>query len=583
MWTNNTFITTTQFLLLKYNVLHFRHRTCNNASIPFFVPPITCYDVCPTGYAIGTDYCVLCSYTCATCQIDGTSCNTCPNNANRTLNTNACPCDTGYYDTGVVACAACNSICLTCSTNATNCLSCDPTRNLTANCACKTYYFEVNAPACTACHYSCLTCSTTSTNCTSCDNSTFRLFYNATNSCPCQNQYQDNGTATCQSSPLICAAPCLTCSGTNTTCTSCPVNRTLTAGNCPCNNGLTATSPSATCTELCGTGLLPVNTTKQCDDSNTLSGDGCSNTCTIETGFTCSNVPSVCISQTGYTVSPQSLSKDTTSNLLTAVLTIAPIPPANTVPSLANLQNSLSLQSYTLDRQTLTLHLNLLQPIDNNQQLNIALSVINQQAAFSLSSSSNLQLVPYTDSYFTLYNVESILIWVYLGLLWTLSILRIATEPQLISQVTEVFVYTSLVWIGAQGQSAPMLLFQPLLNLKYLFGYNLTLSNNSLLSVYNLGFVYILLPLLLFAVLLVISKKRPGSVPNRTKRFVLYDLTYAWLIVNSFLIAYGLSLVITSTSSTNGLTIGGIVIAAVYLLLMIIVSYRSFFRSNSFE
>lgn len=31
-----------------------------------------------------------------------------------------------------------------------------------------------------------------------------------------------------------------------------------------------------------------------CDDGNLINGDGCSNTCTVEPGFTCINSPSVC-------------------------------------------------------------------------------------------------------------------------------------------------------------------------------------------------------------------------------------------------------------------------------------------------
>lgn len=128
-----------------------------------------------------------------------------------------------------------------------------------------------------------------------------------------------------------------------------------------------------------------------------------------------------------------------------------------------------------------------------------------------------------------------------------------------------------------------MLLFQPLLNLKYIFGYNIQLTNsNSLLSVFNIGFGYLLLPLIIFGILQIISKKKPGTIPNRIKRFVLYDLTFAWLVINGFLIAYGLSLIVTTSLEITGLTIGGVIIAVLYILLMAIVSYRSFFKSTSF-
>ncbi|MEZ4311432.1 MAG: DUF4215 domain-containing protein, partial [Polyangiaceae bacterium] len=43
----------------------------------------------------------------------------------------------------------------------------------------------------------------------------------------------------------------------------------------------------------CGNGI--VEPTETCDDGNTTAGDGCSNTCQVQTGFTCSGNPSVCI------------------------------------------------------------------------------------------------------------------------------------------------------------------------------------------------------------------------------------------------------------------------------------------------
>jgi hypothetical protein len=122
------------------------------------------------------------------------------------------------------------------------------------------------------------------------------------------------------------------------------------------------------------------NSTKQCDSGSLNgAGGGCSSTCTIQLGFTCNNtlMPSACISLSGYTISTQSLSKDPTSNLVTAVLQISPVPPSQTVPTLINLQGSLSLQSYTLQKGTLTLQLNLLQSVFSNDQLKVQLSQIN--------------------------------------------------------------------------------------------------------------------------------------------------------------------------------------------------------------
>lgn len=50
--------------------------------------------------------------------------------------------------------------------------------------------------------------------------------------------------------------------------------------------GNSATPPTASvCTKTCGNGIREGS--EECDDGNTLGSDGCSSTCTIETGWTC--------------------------------------------------------------------------------------------------------------------------------------------------------------------------------------------------------------------------------------------------------------------------------------------------------
>jgi cysteine-rich repeat protein len=48
------------------------------------------------------------------------------------------------------------------------------------------------------------------------------------------------------------------------------------------------------CTALpvCGNGVIESG--EECDDDNLTVGDGCSATCTVESGFTCAGQPSVC-------------------------------------------------------------------------------------------------------------------------------------------------------------------------------------------------------------------------------------------------------------------------------------------------
>jgi cysteine-rich repeat protein len=61
--------------------------------------------------------------------------------------------------------------------------------------------------------------------------------------------------------------------------------------------GCTASSPSV-CTLTCGNGVLDDG--EDCDDANTTDGDGCSATCTVEPGYDCGfDEPSVCVKTCG--------------------------------------------------------------------------------------------------------------------------------------------------------------------------------------------------------------------------------------------------------------------------------------------
>jgi cysteine-rich repeat protein len=68
------------------------------------------------------------------------------------------------------------------------------------------------------------------------------------------------------------------------------------------SNNLAITSSQTQANELkvnpasstCGNGVIDSSAGETCDDSNTNSGDGCSNMCQIENGYDCSNEPSTC-------------------------------------------------------------------------------------------------------------------------------------------------------------------------------------------------------------------------------------------------------------------------------------------------
>lgn len=50
-------------------------------------------------------------------------------------------------------------------------------------------------------------------------------------------------------------------------------------------------------TPVCGDGEIAGD--EECDDGFTVDGDGCSETCTVEEGWTCTDSPSVCTTTCG--------------------------------------------------------------------------------------------------------------------------------------------------------------------------------------------------------------------------------------------------------------------------------------------
>lgn len=69
----------------------------------------------------------------------------------------------------------------------------------------------------------------------------------------------------------------------------------------------------AVCVEICGDGIR-VTSTIACDDGNTNDGDGCSSSCTVETGWTCkygsSNHADVCIKNDAITYTLKNLENE---------------------------------------------------------------------------------------------------------------------------------------------------------------------------------------------------------------------------------------------------------------------------------
>lgn len=69
-----------------------------------------------------------------------------------------------------------------------------------------------------------------------------------------------------------------------TNCNTCTANYSVCS---VCDNGYSLISAATACSIICGDGEL-YQTSEECDDGNNDNGDGCSSTCNVETGFSCS-------------------------------------------------------------------------------------------------------------------------------------------------------------------------------------------------------------------------------------------------------------------------------------------------------
>lgn len=82
------------------------------------------------------------------------------------------------------------------------------------------------------------------------------------------------------------------------------------------------------CSTLCGDGLK--RNFEQCDDGNTVDGDGCSSTCQIEQAWTCNNNPvNTCctLESTQLSLNIDKILKVPNRNSMTLILTVSPLLP----------------------------------------------------------------------------------------------------------------------------------------------------------------------------------------------------------------------------------------------------------------
>ncbi|CAG9322898.1 unnamed protein product [Blepharisma stoltei] len=256
-----------------------------------------CISTCSASqYVDGSGSCVDCSSSCGyPCSRSGT-CNLCYDDLcysctkydigtcikcvdNATLSSGQCSCSVGFirkentcvddcgdgYFLNLVEnkCSKCPDYCKTCF-NSSTCMICySDYLKVDSQCTCPDGSYIDQYGKCSQCRYPCKTCTSSSYNCLTC----------------------------AEKSPVLWSSSCFPCNAFVGYGTKNPSS----IGS----NDLLA-ELAQNCTEICGDGRNMGEA--ECDDGNTINGDGCSANCTVESGWSCSggsmSNPDTCIDQT---------------------------------------------------------------------------------------------------------------------------------------------------------------------------------------------------------------------------------------------------------------------------------------------
>ena len=239
---------------------------------------------CKSGYGIGKNgECVECEYV-----LDG-FCVTCP--GDREWMNNRCVCPPGREEIGGICKAKCLDNELVDAQG--NCYTC-PITEIAVNGRCECVSGSRN-PATKRCEVKCLGNSfLVGDKCATCP---LNLVRNAKlGVCVCPDGFRKSSNYVCEPytvPPIECDAGkyydkdegCLSCHFDCKTCKD-------SANYCMTCSNPSLVPQNGKCVLPCGNGQVGVN--EQCDDGNGNNKDGCSSTCIIEPGYTCTGSPSVC-------------------------------------------------------------------------------------------------------------------------------------------------------------------------------------------------------------------------------------------------------------------------------------------------
>lgn len=143
-----------------------------------------------------------------------------------------------------------------------------------------------------------------------------------------------------------------------------------------------------------------------------------------------------------------------------------------------------------------------------------------------------------------------------------------------------------LVWIGVSGMTSHYMLFYvPLRQLKYIYGYNMTVTGEDGLFAYiNYGLILLIVPLLMTGLAFLICKIKPSvQLSQNTKKYLLVELTYMVVCYYSVAVMYGLITEQFTKTMNTPLSIASIVFGVLYFLLLAAMTVLMVKKSQAFS
>lgn len=172
----------------------------------------------------------------------------------------------------------------------------------------------------------------------------------------------------------------------------------------------------------------------------------------------------------------------------------------------------------------------------------------------------------YSTQTYSLAKVQIAFVYLFIVLTWIYVILMLILYRSSILYITEYMMLVGMVYVGVAGFDAYYIYYYPLTILKYIFGYNAHINGQyGLFANINYGLILLLIPVLVFMALLYLSKKFPTlAMQQLTKKYLLFEITYAFLCFYSIAVMCGLTTSSQSNDLKNAISITSIIFGIIY-------------------